>query len=132
MGSNLEAHYQHLWMIMGLVMAKCAKFNLMTGQCLELNQCTPWWLGIQWRNGNDNIPFSPNIANSRFGSAFWSWMLRSNNSSPCGRPKNPTSIVDLLDFFVCHPMNLIGNETLWLTPIYQPMSRARNQVYETY
>jgi hypothetical protein len=33
----------------------------------------------------------------------------------------------LLDFLVCHLMNLIGNEALWLTLIYQPMSRAQNQ-----
>ncbi len=127
MGSNLEAHYQHLWMTMGLMTAKCAKSNVVTGQCLELINVPHGDLGSNGEMGMTNIPFSPNIANSRFGSAFWSWMLFSNNSSPCGRPKNPISIVDLLDFLVCHLMNLIGNEALWLTLIYQPMSRAQNQ-----
>jgi hypothetical protein len=55
------------------------------------------------------IPFGFDIANSPFGGA---WMLPSNNSNPCGRLENPTNIVDLLDFFVCLPMNLIGNEAL--------------------
>jgi hypothetical protein len=44
------------------------------------------------------IPCGLDTTNSPFGSAFGSWTLPSNNSSPCGRLENPTNIVDLLDF----------------------------------
>jgi hypothetical protein len=64
-----------------------------------------------------DISYGPNIANSPFGGASWSWMLPSNNSSPDGRLENPTTIVDLLDFPICPLMNLTSNEALWLAPI---------------
>jgi len=97
---------------MGLMTAKCVKSNVVNGQYLELINVSHGDLGSNGEMGMTNIPFNPNIANSQFGGAFWSWMLLTNNSSPCGRPKNPISIVDLLDFLVCHLMNLIGNEAL--------------------
>jgi len=64
------------------------------------------------------IPCGSNLTNSPIGNAFWSWMLLSNNSHPYGRPENLANIVDLLYFLACPPMDLIGNETLWLVPVY--------------
>jgi hypothetical protein len=57
-------------------------------------------MGSNGKIGMIRIPFGPNIANSLFGGA---WMLPSNNSSPCGRLENPTSIVDLLHFLASPP-----------------------------
>jgi hypothetical protein len=62
--------------------------------------------------GMINIPYDLGIVNSPFGGASWSWTLPSNNSNPCGRHENLTNIVDLLDFYVCPPMNFISNEAL--------------------
>lgn len=44
------------------------------------------------------------IVNSSLGGASSSWML----------PSNLINIVDLLDFPICFPINLIGNEALQL------------------
>ncbi len=83
--------------------------NIMIGQCLEFCQCTHGGMGSNGEIGMIGIPFGFDIANSPFGGA---WMLPSNNSSPCERPRNLANIVDLLDFLICPPMNFIGNETL--------------------
>jgi hypothetical protein len=100
-------------MIVGLVIAKCAKFNECSDwPMLGINQCTHDDLRSNGKMKMINIPFNFNIANSPFGGAYWSCMLFSNNSSACGRPKNLANIVDLLNFLVCPLMNLIGNEVL--------------------
>jgi hypothetical protein len=52
----------------------------------------------------NGILCDPNIVNSTLGSAFSSWML----------PFNLINIVDLLDFPICFPINLISNEALQL------------------
>jgi len=45
-------------------------------------------LGSNGEIGMIGIPYGPNIANSPFGGVSWSWLLPSNNSSPCGRLEN--------------------------------------------
>jgi len=69
-------------------------------------------LGSNGEIGMTGIPYGPNIANSPFGGASWSWILPSNNSSPCGKPENLANTVDLLDFPIYPPMNLVSNEAL--------------------
>jgi hypothetical protein len=53
-------------------------------------------LGSNGEIGIIGISYGLNIINSPFGGASWSWMLLSNNSSPCGRLENSPNIVDLL------------------------------------
>ncbi len=117
MGLNLEAHYQGSQMIVGFVMAECAKLD-------EYNDLL--MLGIQsmcpmvaYDPMEKLDQLAPPVA-SLFGGASWSWTLPSNNSSPCGRLENPANIVDLFDFPDYPLMNLLNNEALWLTPICQP------------
>jgi hypothetical protein len=76
-------------------------------------------LGSNGKIGMIDIPYGLDITNSPFGGASWSWTLPSNNSSLCGRPKNPANIVDLLDFLVGPLMNLTSSEALWLVLVCQ-------------
>ncbi len=98
-------------------------------ECVKLDECSDWpmpgihsmcpigGLGFNGKTKMIDISYVPNITNSPFGGASWSWMLPSNNSSPYGGLENPTTIVDLLDFRICPLMNLTSNEVLWLVPI---------------
>ncbi len=95
---------------MVLVMVECAKLHECSDSpMLGVLSMYHGGMGSNGKIGMIGIPFGSDIANSPFGGA---WMLPSNNSSPCGRLENPTNIIDLLDFLVCLPMNLIGNEAL--------------------
>ncbi len=38
--------------------------NVMIGQCLEFNQCAPWWLGYNRKTRMIGIPYGPDITNS--------------------------------------------------------------------
>jgi hypothetical protein len=106
--------------IVGLVRQNVpSSMNVMIGRCLEFNQCAPWWLGSNKKTRMIGIPYGLDITNSPFEGASWSWTLSSNNSSPCGRLENLANIVDLLNFPTCPPMNIIGNEALWLSFICQ-------------
>jgi len=54
-------------------------------------------LGSIGEIGMIGIPYSLNTPISPIGGASWC-MLLSNNSNPLGRPKNPTTILDSLNF----------------------------------
>ncbi len=57
-------------------------------------------LGSNGKTRMIGIPCDLDTTNSPFGGAYWSWMLLSNKSSPCGKLENPANIIDLLDFLV--------------------------------
>lgn len=87
--------------------------------------CQAWW--IKWSPNacnSINVPhvglgsnvetwmsgifYGLDIASSPFGSSSQSWMLPSNSSKPCERPKNLTNIVNK-----CWIFQLAPNEPQW-------------------